>query len=79
MLNLEGLVYIARSCALQLPDLLGVRYTYDFTPGEFPPVPGQSYLSVYMFNRGEILLLLLFRNCLENRGKTHPGDNSARF
>ena len=37
---------------------------------EFAPVSGQTYLSVHMFNRGEISLLSLL---------THPGGNSAWF
>ena len=44
---------------------------------EFAPVSGQTYLSVFMFNRGEISPLPLFRPCLHNRGETHPGGNSA--
>ena len=44
---------------------------------EFAPVSGQTYLSVYMFNRGEISLLLLFHPCPQDRRETHPGDNSA--
>ena len=41
---------------------------------EFAPVSGQTYLSVYMFNRGKISPLPL---CLYDRGETHPGGNSA--
>ena len=44
---------------------------------EFAPVSGQTYLSAYMFNRGEISPLPLFRPCLEGRGETQPGGNSA--
>ena len=33
---------------------------------EFAPVSGQTYLSVYMFNRGEISPLPLFRPCLQD-------------
>ena len=52
----------------------------DFHPWvEFAPVSGQTYISVYMFNRGEILPLPLFRPCLEDRGKTYPGGSSAWF
>ena len=40
---------------------------------EFAPVSGQTYLSVYMFNRGEISSLPLFRLCLEDMGETHTG------
>ena len=58
--------------------VLGVRYMYSFTPGlRSPCVSGQTYLSVYMFNRGEILPLPLFHSCLQDRGETHPGGNSA--
>ena len=46
---------------------------------EFAPVAGQNYLSVYMLNRGEISPLPLSRRCLQDRGETHPGGNSAWF
>ena len=60
-----------------LYDILGVRYTYGFTQGEFhpwvefAPVSGKTYLSVYMFNRGKISPLPSFRPCLQDRGETH--------
>ena len=44
---------------------------------EFAPVAGQTYLSVYMLNRGEISPLPLFRLCLEDMGETHTGGNST--
>ena len=44
---------------------------------EFTPVSGQTSLSVYMFNRGEISPLSLFRPYFKDRGETHPGGNSA--
>ena len=44
---------------------------------QFVPVSGQTYLSVHMFIRGEILTLPLFRPCLEDRSETQPGGNSA--
>ena len=34
---------------------------------EFAPVSGQTFLSVYMFNRGEIPPLPLFHPCLKDR------------
>ena len=46
---------------------------------EFTPFSGQTYLSVYMFNQGEISPPPVFRHCLEDRGETHPGGNSAWF
>ena len=44
---------------------------------EFAPISGKTYLSVYMFNRDEILPLPLFHPFLEERDETHPGGNSA--
>ena len=40
---------------------------------EFAPVSGQTYLSVYMFNRGEISSLPLFRPCIEDKDETPRG------
>ena len=37
-----------------------------FHPGEFAHVSGQVYVSVYMYNRGEISPLPLFRPCLRH-------------
>ena len=52
----------------------------EFHPwADFVPVSGQTYLSVYMFNGGEISLLPLICPCLEDRGETHPVSNSAWF
>ena len=52
----------------------------DFHPWvDFAPVSGQTYLSVYMFNRGEISPLFFFRPCLQDKGETHPRGNSAWF
>ena len=44
---------------------------------DFAPVSGQTYLSVYVFNGGEISPLPLFCPCLEDGGETHPVGNSA--
>ena len=38
---------------------------------EFAPVSGQTYFSVYMFNRGEMSTLPLFRPCLQD-GRNSP-------
>ena len=46
---------------------------------EFAPVSGQTYLSVYMFNRDEISPLPLFLPCLEDKGETHPGVTRHNF
>ena len=44
---------------------------------EFALVSGQTCLSRYMFNRGEISPLPLFRPFLEDRGETHLVGYSA--
>ena len=50
----------------------------EFHPwDEFASAPGQTYLSLYLFNRGEILPLPLFSPCLENRGKIPRRGNLA--
>ena len=46
---------------------------------EFAPVSGQTYLSVYMLNGGEISPLPLFRLCFQDRDEIQPGGNSAWF
>ena len=50
----------------------------EFHPwAEFASAPGQTYLSLYLFNRGEILPLPLFSPCLENRVKIPSGASLA--